>query len=91
MSTALARNELDEALWNHFARVVPTLIIPCHQPVAVNVEDSKISELVLEPLEAFIAGNKLGENKFEFLKTNDILSYLCNRSFRPGEPTYSCR
>ncbi|XP_055331894.1 E3 ubiquitin-protein ligase UBR2-like isoform X2 [Paramacrobiotus metropolitanus] len=88
---AYEEDKLEEKIRAHWAAHVPSLITPGPQPIKLQYDDDQLSALLLEPLEAFIMGTLEVDNKFDALKKNDIPTFLCNRSFRAGEPTYSCR
>lgn len=80
---------LEEALNSHWAEYVPVVYKAKVDVDAAN-EERKANKFLLRPLEQFICkGNP--DFVFKQLKEYDKPSHLCGRSFKNGEPTYSCR
>ena len=85
---------MDKYLRQYWAKFVPRLITATSdQPVRLKHDEAAVRKVLLEPVEAFIAGHEHAEkvDKFLHLKKDDVPSYLCNKNFRAGDPTYSCR
>lgn len=94
LDNALTREEVDKYLRQHWARLVPNLVAATtDQPVRLKHDEAVLRAVLLEPIEAFIVGREHSEkaDKFQHLKKDDVPSYLCNKNFRAGDPTYSCR
>ncbi|OWA51878.1 E3 ubiquitin-protein ligase UBR2 [Hypsibius exemplaris] len=84
-------SELEDALRSHWRTHLMELIPPGDNPRQLKHDAGEIRRVLLKPLEVFIAGTEQVTEKFASLKKDDLPSFLCNRSFRSGEPTYSCR
>lgn len=84
-----AHGNLEQTLNSHWAEYVP-IVYKAKVDVDTANEERKANKFLLRPLEQFIC-NGNPDFVFKQLKEYDKPSHLCGRSFKNGEPTYSCR
>jgi hypothetical protein len=89
LESNFANHHLERALNSHWAEYVPVVYRAKVDADTAN-EEKKVNKYLLRPLEQFMC-NGNPDFVFKQLKEYDKPPLLCGRSFKLGEPTYSCR